>query len=64
MGIFAFHDSNIGGEVNLKEELAKVQARKQSVVTELQQVKQKEQELSNEYLRLEGEERALKRMDQ
>ncbi len=50
--------------MNLKQELAKVQALKQSVATELQQAKQKEQDLANEYLRLEGEERALKRMQE
>ncbi len=48
--------------MDIKQELNKASAQRQSVVTEIQQLDEKRQELLQEALRLDGEVRALERL--
>jgi len=49
--------------MNVKQELADAKKRQQQVVAEINAIKQQEQQLLQEALKIEGEIRVLKRMD-
>ena len=51
------------GEMNIKEELNRTIAKRQSIVDEISELEMRKQELLQEALRLDGELRLLKRMD-